>query len=129
MNETAADHGSTAVPITLHDWLKHIQTRWELSDDKMAALAHVTVEQYLEWFKEGRGSSPATIPPGMDSAVPIVSIYKSLAAQYPDVDDQVKWLFTVHQDFGNQKPIDIAASTLENLSWVSYYLQSKLSET
>jgi len=65
-----------------------------------------------------------TLPPGLESAAPLIAIYRKLAARYPKTEDQVKWLFTEHRDFGGLKPIDVAASSLENLYWVGYYLDS-----
>jgi hypothetical protein len=60
----------------------------------------------------------------MDTAVPLVSIYKKLMAKFPNVEEQVKWLFQESEDFGGAKPIDVAASSLQNLMWVGYYLDS-----
>jgi hypothetical protein len=65
-----------------------------------------------------------TLPPGFESTAPLIAIYRKLAARYPKTEDQVKWLFSDHRDFGGSKPIDVAASSLENLYWVGYYLDS-----
>jgi hypothetical protein len=111
---------------TLYQALERIQKEWGLSDEQIAALAHVDVKTYLGWMEEGRTSvNPPTIPLGMDTAVPVVSIYKSLLRRFPSSEEErVKWLFKENADFGGNKPIDIAASSVENLFWVSYYLDS-----
>jgi hypothetical protein len=113
---------------TLYQALERIQQEWGLSDEQIAALAHVDVGTYSRWMIEGRKAiNPPTIPTGMDTAVPIVSIYKSLVRRFSSGEDQVKWLFSENSDFGGHKPIDIAASSVENLYWISYYLDSSKS--
>lgn len=104
--------------------LTRIQKEWGLSDEQMAALSHVDVSTYARWVVSPP-SSEASIPPGMDNAVPLASIYRALCRRFPDkAEEQVSWLFKGHADFGGNKPIDIAASSVENLYWLSYYLES-----
>ncbi|MBS1962719.1 MAG: DUF2384 domain-containing protein [Bdellovibrionales bacterium] len=103
------------------EWVRHIQIEWELSPGQIAALIRVDPARLPELLET---KSTATLPPGLESAAPLIAIYRKLAARYPKTEDQVKWLFTEHRDFGGSKPIDVAASSLENLYWVGYYLDS-----
>ena len=107
----------------LRDWLLQIQKAWGLNPTQLAALTHVSPTVFSSWVSADQNFD-ATVPPGMETAVPLISIYKRLTAQYSDPDDQVKWLFTEHADFAGSKPIDIISSSLENLYWVGYYLES-----
>jgi hypothetical protein len=113
---------------TLYQTLERIQQEWGMSNQQIAAMAHVDEQTYIRWLEEGRTAvNPPSIPFGMDNAVPIVSIYKALRRRFPDSDDRMKWLFKENSDFGGNKPIDIVASSVENLFWVSYYLESSKS--
>jgi hypothetical protein len=113
---------------TLYQALERVQQDWGLNDMQMAKLAQVDVATYSRWMIEGRQAiDPPSVPLGMSSAVPVISIYKALERRFPDPEDRVKWLFKENPDFGNHKPIDIAASSVENLFWVSYYLESSRS--
>jgi len=99
-----------------------------MSHEQVATLIHVDLSSYSHWIgTETSGMDTATVPRGMDNAIALASIYQSLNRRFPQVEEQVKWLFTAHQDFGNHKPIDIAASSPENLFWLSYYLASSTS--
>lgn len=95
---------------------------------QLAALLRVELPLLESWIGLGKESTArefsGTIPPGLESAAPLISIYRKLAARYPETDAQVKWLFSEHQEFGGAKPIDVAASSLENLYWVGYFLDS-----
>jgi len=60
----------------------------------------------------------------MENAVPLIAIHQRLQAKLPNLDDQLKWLGKSNPAFDGHKPIEIAASSLENLYWVSYTLDS-----
>ena len=114
---------------TLYSTLKKIQETWEMSHEQVAALIHVDPNSYSHWITaEASETDTATVPRGMDNAIALASIYQSLNRRFPQIEEQVKWLFTGHPDFGNNKPIDIAASSPENLFWLSYYLASSTSQ-
>ena len=108
---------------TLPRTLARIQAEWGLLDEQMAALIHVPVATYLAW-RAPAFVSDATVPPGMETAVPLVSIYKRICAKHPETEAQARWMITPHTDFGDNKPIDVAASSIQNLYWVSYYLET-----
>ena len=113
---------------TVPEWLRRIQLEWALTPEHLCAILRVEPEVLNEWIGPTKESAAreftGTVPPGLDSAVPLIAIYRRLAARYPKTEDQVKWLFTEHRDFGGSKPIDVAASSLENLYWVGYFLDS-----
>jgi hypothetical protein len=102
--------------------LRLIQTSWGLSIPKMAALCHTDEATYLAWMKTLEATH--TIPSGMEKAVPLVSIYRRLSEKFPEPEDQVKWLTSAHPHFDGNPPFDIALSSIENLAWLSYYLES-----
>ncbi len=105
------------------DWLRVIRLEWGLEPSQLAAILRLPPAR-LEEVLADASRSEATIPPGLDAAAPLIAIYRKLAARYPSSEEQVKWLFSEHPDFGGAKPIDVAASSLENLYWVGYYLDS-----
>ena len=113
---------------TVPEWIRHIQLEWDLEPVQLAGLLRVEsarLESVLSAKPNLAGSEPTgTLPVGLESAAPLIAIYRKLAARYPKTEDQVKWLATEHPDFGGSKPIDVAASSLENLYWVGYYLDS-----
>lgn len=106
------------------EWVRHIQLEWALSPAQLAGILRVESDRLDSLLSVKHGENSATLPIGLESAAPLVAIYRKLAARYPNTEDQVKWLFTEHRDFGGAKPIDVAASSLENLYWVGYYLDS-----
>lgn len=109
---------------TVPEWVRFIQIEWALQPAQLSALLRIepaNLERLLAMKSEDH---TGTLPPGLESAAPLIAIYRKLAARYPKTEDQVKWLFSEHRDFGGAKPIDVAASSLENLYWVGYYLDS-----
>ncbi len=111
---------------TVPQWLRKIRVEWGLEPAQFAGLLRVPIDAIEHLLESAGGDSPSqpTIPPGFDAAAPLIAIYRRLATRYPKGEEQVKWLFTAHPDFGGAKPIDVAASSLENLYWVGYYLDS-----
>ncbi len=109
---------------TVPEWVRHIQLEWALAPAQIAAILRIDGARLETLLSAKDGSFAGTLPPGLESAAPLIAIYRKLAARYPKSEDQVKWLFTDHRDFGGAKPIDVAASSLENLYWVGYYLDS-----
>jgi len=109
---------------TVPEWVRIIQLEWELGPAQLAGLLRVDAARLEVLLSTKAQDFSGTLPPGFESAAPLIAIYRKLAARYPKTEDQVKWLFTEHRDFGGAKPIDVAASSLENLYWVGYYLDS-----
>ena len=109
---------------TVAEWLRHLQIEWALTPVQLAGLLRVDSSKLEALLNQSSSGFSGTLPPGLESAAPVIAIYRKLAARYPNSEDQVKWLFTGHPDFGGSKPIDVAVSSLENLYWVGYYLDS-----
>ena len=115
----------------LREALKDVQTSWGLSHPQMAALCQIDVATYINWVQDPFSDAPGgpLIPIGMEHAMPLVAIFQRLRKSIPSVEEQVKWMTTGHPDFGDNKPIDVAASSPENLSWLAYYLESALNKS
>lgn len=114
---------------TVEEWLRHIQIEWRLQLDQMAKILHVekaALEALISPSVKNPDVDGPTIPRGFESAPPFIKVYRKLAARFPKTEDQVKWLFSEHRDFGGTKPIDVAASSLENLFWLGYYLDAAI---
>ncbi len=112
----------TATEATLPQLLRRLMLDWGIGAEQAAALCRVSPAVLAEWLERDL-SAEGTVPTGMDNAVPLVAVYKRLQAFKPG-EEGLKWLFTAHPEFGNEKPIDVMASSLENLYWVSYWLDS-----
>jgi hypothetical protein len=114
---------------TLIDALLKIQTEWGLGPERMAALTHVAPQIFEKWMlgnrrEQGRDSERVTIPSGMETAVPLIAIYRKVARRFPAAEDQVKWMTSPNADFDGHSPYQVATSSLQNLFWLSYYLDS-----
>jgi len=109
---------------TVPEWVRFIRIEWALKPAQLSALLRIEPARLERLLAMRPEEHTGTLPPGLESAAPLIAIYRKLAARYPKTEDQVKWLFTEHRDFGGAKPIDVAASSLENLYWVGYYLDS-----
>lgn len=113
---------------TVPEWLRRIQIEWSLTPEQLSGLLRIESAVFEKWMRLDPAKPVAefsgTIPPGLEAAAPLIAIYRKLAARFPNSEDQVKWLFSEHQEFGGAKPIDVAASSLENLYWVGYFLDS-----
>jgi len=107
------------------EWLRLIQVEWALTLENLARLLHAKPALVTEVITPGAAQSTGTVPPGLETAAPVIAIYRKLAARFPNSEDQVKWLFTEHQEFGGTKPIDVATSSIDNLYWVAYFLESQ----
>ncbi len=106
--------------------LRQVQRDWGLTDAQMGALTHVSPETYRGWLlrEAGPAVTSPTIPSGMETAVPLIAIHKRLQKKLKDPEEQVKWLTSPHQDFDGNAPYGVAISSIENLYWLSYYLDS-----
>ena len=109
---------------TVPEWVRFIRIEWALKPAQLSALLRIEPARLERLLATRPEEHTGTLPPGLESAAPLIAIYRKLAARYPKTEDQVKWLFTEHRDFGGAKPVDVAASSLENLYWVGYYLDS-----
>ena len=110
----------------LIDGLRKIQVEWDLSVDKLAKLGHASEKVLAYYFSlspEKLEELPS-VPKGLELCIPLLAVYRNLQKKFSNVEEQAKWLFTEHADFGNFKPIEIMGQNSENLSWVSYYLDS-----
>ncbi len=114
---------------TLPVLLRRIQLDWGMDSTQMASLAHVDVATYEGWVAskpEPEAVSSAipqpTVPPGMDNAVPLVSIYRRLSAVVSSPEEQVQWLVKPHSAFDQNPPVDVMRSSLANLNWVAYFM-------
>ncbi|MGZ3689655.1 MAG: antitoxin Xre/MbcA/ParS toxin-binding domain-containing protein [Bdellovibrionota bacterium] len=107
---------------SLSQALARIQAEWSMTNAEMARLAQIPEAVYKTWLT--RGDESATIPSGMDNAVPLVRIHQILARWFPAAEEQLKWLSTPHKDFGGNRPVDIAATSPERLQWLAYYLET-----
>jgi hypothetical protein len=108
--------------MTLSDHLTRIQDDWGMTDEQICALTHSDIETYRSWLSL---KSDATIPAGMENVVPLLAIHKHLKARFAKPEAQAKWLLTPNKDFDNNKPLDVAASSPQNLFWLAYYLESQ----
>lgn len=107
------------------EWLRLIQIEWALTLENLALLLHVKPSLVSDAISPNAAPSTGTIPAGLETAAPVIGMYRKLAARFPNSEDQVKWLFTEHQEFGGTKPIDVATSSIDNLYWVAYFLESQ----
>ncbi len=104
--------------------LVRIQASWRLGNAEMAALCHVEESAYLGWLARASTPPPESIPSGTQCASALVSIARRLAEKFSSVEAQVEWLTTPHTHFDQNKPLDVALSSPENLQWLAYYLES-----
>ncbi len=113
---------------TLPVLLRRIQLDWGMDSAQMASIAHVDAATFESWVSAKSDDAvdasvpQPTVPPGMDNAVPLVSIYTRLSAVIPSPEEQVQWLVKPHSAFDQNKPVDVMRSSLANLNWVAYFL-------
>jgi hypothetical protein len=114
--------------VTLVQWLRRIQTAWELDLPKLSMICHVPTELLEKYLK----MSPAevrdlpSIPTGLENAMPLVSVFKSISVKIPDAEGQNEWLTTENETYEKNKPIEVMAMSPSHLAWVSYTLASPL---
>ena len=109
---------------TVPEWLRKIILDWQMPHERVASILGVTGTALAELLASSRADSGGTIPSGFDAAPALIRIYQLLERKHPKNEDQVKWLFTAANDFGDTPPIDVMASSRENLFWVAYYLET-----
>jgi hypothetical protein len=114
--------------ISLVQWLRRIQTSWELDLQKMSMICHVPAETLDRYFKMSASevAELPSIPTGLDSAMPLVSVFKSISTRLPDADAQNEWLTTENETYEKNKPIEVMAMSPAHLAWVSYTLASPI---
>lgn len=115
--------------VNLHmvQYLKKILIEWELSIEQLAKIGHVSpqvLKNFLELRIEQLDEMPS-VPFGLESAMPLVSIYKNLKVMLPNSEKLNEWLVSPHELFEGNKPIEVMAMSPRHLSWVSYTLESQ----
>jgi hypothetical protein len=116
--------------INLLQYLRKIQVEWELSADQLSKISHVGVITLQKYFslRAPEVESLPSIPSGLETAMPLVSIYKNLVKVMPDPEKQNEWLVMPNETFDGNKPIEVMAMSPDHLSWVSYTLESQAVE-
>ena len=118
--------------INLHlvQYLKKILIEWELNSEQLARISHVPVDvmkTYLDLPVSSLDELPS-IPSGLETAMPLVSVYKNLKRLLPEGEKLNEWLVSPHDLFEGNKPIEVMAMSPNHLSWVSYTLESQAQE-
>lgn len=114
--------------VTLVQWLRRIQTAWELDLPKLSMICHVPVdvlERHLKMSASEVQELPS-VPTGLENAMPLVSVFKSISARLPDADKQNEWLVSENDTYEKNKPIEVMAMSPQHLAWVSYTLSSPI---
>ena len=114
----------------LIQYLKKIQVEWELSPTELAKISHVSIEnlkKFLDLTANEIEGLPS-LPSGLDTAMPLVSVYKNLGIMFADAEKQNEWLVVPNELFEGNKPIEVMAMSPDHLSWVSYTLESQARE-
>lgn len=107
----------------LRNELREIQDEWGIPLEGLAKMMSVPEERLQDWLSQPL-ESEGTLPPGLETLAPLLTIYRRLRQKLPSVEDQLKWLTQANKDFGDHPPLEILSSSVENLYWVSYYLET-----
>jgi hypothetical protein len=114
--------------VTLIQWLRRIQTAWELDLQKLSMIGHVPVdvlERYLKVSASEARELPS-VPVGLENAMPLVAVFKAISARLPTAEEQNEWLTTENDTYEKNKPIEVMAMSPAHLAWVSYTLASPI---
>jgi hypothetical protein len=106
--------------------LRKIQVEWELSTQELALMAHVpeaALKEFLALSQESADTLPS-VPAGLETAVPLVSVFRSLGKLRPDPTLQIEWLKQENSILEGQVPIQVMMMSPAHLSWVAYTLDS-----
>jgi hypothetical protein len=116
--------------LNLVQYLRKIQVEWELGPEELAKISHVSVAMLQKYFSLPlpEMNELPSLPVGLESAMPLVSVYKNLVTMFPDSEKQNEWLVVPNELFEGNKPIEVMAMSPDHLSWVSYTLESQVSE-
>lgn len=114
----------------LVQYLRKIMVDWQLSPEQLAKVTHVSTEdldRYLNMSRSELNELPS-MPAGLETAMPLVSVYKNLNRMVTTAEKQNEWLVTPHDLFEGNKPIEVMAMSPQHLMWVSYTLESAARE-
>jgi hypothetical protein len=116
--------------LNLLQYLRKIQVEWELDPEQLSKISHVGVITLQKYFslRAPEVESLPSIPSGLESAMPLVSIYKNLVRMLPTAEKQNEWLVMPNETLEGNKPIEVMAMSPDHLSWVSYTLESQAIE-
>jgi hypothetical protein len=115
----------------LVQWLRRIQQAWELDLLTFARISHLSEATLKEFFALSAKELALlpTIPEKLSAAVPLVSLFKRIQEVYPDPKAQNEWLKNPNSVLEGQVPVDVIALSPEHLSYVSYVVESGISQT
>ena len=112
----------------LVEWLRRIRADWELDLSSFARITHVSEEvlkKYLAIHSAELAEYPS-VPSELANAMPLVSLFKRIREEYPDLEAQSFWLKTPNSVLDGNSPIDAIAISPEHLAYVSYVVESGL---
>ena len=116
--------------LNLVQYLKKIQIDWELSVGDLSKIIHVSEVMIQKYFSLSalEVDTLPSMPAGLETAMPLVAIYKNMIVMMPDSEKQNEWLVLPNDLFEGNKPIEVMAMSPSHLSWVSYTLESQVRE-
>ena len=106
--------------------LRKVQLGWELDLSHLSKITHVSEPILSSYFKMTKSEIEGlpSIPQGLDSAIPLISIFKQIQKLIPESEKQNEWLTRPNDVLEGNKPIEVMAMSPAHLAWVSYTLDS-----
>lgn len=109
--------------------MREIQIDWAIGDvEKLARLLHASPEHVAQWLATPAAQDDGQVPIGLEGAWRLLKIRDCLTLKIPEAAKQVDWLFAARKDWEGARPIDLMGASLEELSWVAYWLESVTSQ-
>lgn len=106
-----------------YDGLRHLQARWDLSGNEIAAMLNLPATTVNHWFRKGCipvGKPP--FKPDGQAVFHLIAIHWNLEAMFEESPaSQLAWLNTPHPDF-LASPRSVLSKDLEGLIRVRRYL-------
>jgi hypothetical protein len=106
--------------------LRQIQVDWALTPTELSSVTHTPIETLRRYLalKAAEAEELPTVPAGLENAVPLISVFKSLQKLRPKAEDQHDWLRSPNSILENQIPLQVMMMSPNHLAWVGYTLES-----
>ncbi len=109
---------------TPRERMKQLQQDWEIGGNvELSRLIHAETERVARWLDSSEGDD-GSVASGLEGVWRILKIHDHLRREMPEPARQVDWLFAPRKDWDGARPIDLMGESLEELSWLAYWLES-----
>ncbi len=105
--------------------IRQLQIDWAVGGTtELAKLLHTDLARLESWLASTPEQDDGSVPVGLEGVWRLLKVRDCLEPKIPQAEKQVDWLFAARKDWDGARPIDLLSGSLEEASWLAYWLDS-----